>query len=398
VSKFQQIAMSRQAQQIAARRDFWLYVDEFANFITPSMAEILKGTRKYRVGLTLAHHELRQLQRDPDVASAVMSHPFTRIVFRVGDDDAKKLADGFSYFEAKDLQNLETGQVVCRVERSDYDFNLSVPLPIEPDTDAAKARREEVITVSRKKYGMARVDVEVMLAKSRATAPTVEQPISLPAKLVVELPKVTEVPKTIEKSSEILPFVIVPESKPTVIAEKKVPSPPADLGKGGEQHKAMQRRIKEAAESLGFRSVIEKQIAGSQQSVDLLLERGDQKIACEISVSTTIDHEVGNVRKCLKAGLLQIAIICVSADRLGKIAAAVSGSLGSKAASGISYFQPDQFIAHLKALPSPLPQDSATTHHGYKVKRSAPKLTDEEQRQREDVANQMMTEAMQPRR
>ena len=58
VSKFQQIAMSRQAQQVAARRDFWLYIDEFANFITPSMAEILAEARKYRIGLTLAHHEL----------------------------------------------------------------------------------------------------------------------------------------------------------------------------------------------------------------------------------------------------------------------------------------------------------------------------------------------------
>jgi hypothetical protein len=63
VSKFQQIAMSRQAQQIAARRDYWIYADEFANFITPSMAEILSGARKYRIGLTLAHHELHQLQR-----------------------------------------------------------------------------------------------------------------------------------------------------------------------------------------------------------------------------------------------------------------------------------------------------------------------------------------------
>jgi hypothetical protein len=95
VSKFQQIAMSRQAQQIAARRDYWIYADEFANFITPSMAEILSGARKYRIGLTLAHHELHQLQRNPEVASAVMSHPFTRIVFRVGDDDAKNWPRAF---------------------------------------------------------------------------------------------------------------------------------------------------------------------------------------------------------------------------------------------------------------------------------------------------------------
>src|ERR1035438_8350376 len=75
VSKFQQLAMSRQAQQMSLRRDFWLYIEEFDNFITPSMAEILKGARKYRLGLTLAHHELHQLERNADVGSAVMSHP-----------------------------------------------------------------------------------------------------------------------------------------------------------------------------------------------------------------------------------------------------------------------------------------------------------------------------------
>ena len=76
--------MSRQAQRIESRRLFNIFIDEFANFITPSMAEILSGARKYRIGLTLAHHELHQLQRSPEVASAMMTHPYTRIVFRVG--------------------------------------------------------------------------------------------------------------------------------------------------------------------------------------------------------------------------------------------------------------------------------------------------------------------------
>jgi hypothetical protein len=403
VSKFQQIAMSRQAQQIASRRDYWLYIDEFANFITPSMAEILSGARKYRIGLTLAHHELHQLQRNPEVASAVMSHPYTRIVFRVGDDDAKKLAEGFSYFESKDLRNLETGQAVCRVERSDYDFNLTIPLPEKQDEAEAATRRQEVITVSREKYGTARADVEVLLAKSRATPD--EPPVSSKPPIVdrAPTPRVAEVPPpsppAIEaKPPEVLPPVVVPEPRPAPVAEMKTSSAPADLGKGGEQHKAMQRRIKEAAETLGFHSVIEQQIAGSQESVDLLLERGGQTIACEISVTTTIDHEIGNIRKCLKAGLPQVAIICVSEDRLQKIAAAVSGSLGAEAAARVTYFQPDQFIAHLKTLPVSVPKDSVTTSHGYKVKRSAPALTEAEQRQREELANKMMAEAMRPKR
>src|SRR6185436_8553756 len=166
VGKFHQLAMSRQAQQMAARRDFWIYADEFQNFITPSMAEILSGARKYRIGLTLAHHELHQLHRSPDVASAVMSHPFTRIVFRVGDDDARKLAEGFSSFEARDLKNLETGQAICRVERSDYDFNLTVPLPEESDPDEAASRRQEAITSSRKKYGTLRAEIEANLRRA----------------------------------------------------------------------------------------------------------------------------------------------------------------------------------------------------------------------------------------
>ena len=54
ISKFQQLAMAQQAQRLEARRDFWLYIDEFQHFITPSMAKILTGARKYRLGLTLA--------------------------------------------------------------------------------------------------------------------------------------------------------------------------------------------------------------------------------------------------------------------------------------------------------------------------------------------------------
>src|ERR1700744_388611 len=96
-----------------------------------------------------------------------MTHPYTRIVFRVGDDDAKKLGDGFAFFESQDVRNLETGQAIVRVERSDFDFNLSVPPASTPASEEAAARLLEVITASRRKYATARADVEAMLAKSR---------------------------------------------------------------------------------------------------------------------------------------------------------------------------------------------------------------------------------------
>ncbi len=388
VSKFQQIAMSRQAQQITARRDFWLYIDEFANFITPSMAEILSGARKYRIGLTLAHHELHQLQRNPEVASAVMSHPFTRIVFRVGDDDAKKLAEGFSFFDAKDLRNLEAGQAVCRVERSDFDFNLSVPLPVEPEKDTATTRRQEVITASRKKYGTPRAEVEAMLAKSRETAPAVELRISPPVKPVAELPKTAEVPKVTVSEKE--PVVIVPST----------PEPPRDLGRGGAQHKTIQERVQAEAHALGFFAEVESQLAEkSNQAADLVLRKGDLAIAVEITVTTTTDHEFGNVRKCLATGFTRVAVVSPKPERLKAIAEAVNAGLDTAERSRVSYHSPDEFIAELQKLaasaapPTPVTETERTTR-GYKVRRHGPKLSPEERKAMETAAIQIIADTM----
>jgi hypothetical protein len=179
-----------------------------------------------------------------------------------------------------------------------------------------------------------------------------------------------------------------------VVAE--IQKQPRDLGKGGAQHQAVQRRIKDAAETLGFRSVIEKQFSASQESIDLFLERGDQKIACEISFSTTIDHEVGNVVKCLKAGFPKVAVICLEEERLRKIAAAVSGSLGAEAAARVEYHQPDAFIAYLKSLPLPAAPSSATPkiRRGYKVKHSKSTGSAEEQKAKEEAAIRAIADSM----
>ena len=439
VSKFQQLVMARQARKVAARRDFWIYIDEFANFITPTMAEILSGARKYRIGLTLAHHELHQLQRNSEVASAVMTHPFTRIVFRVGDDDARKLAEGFSFFEASDLKNLETGQAICRVERSNFDFNLSIPRPELPDETAMAERAEQVIAASRAKYATPRAQVEAMLRqawevetgdgpqatpvppKTKAApvkpkqAPTDEAPASPPAQPVspppppapqpsaspkpAEVPndgRPQELPKETGSEKEMTepPAVVDPPVEQAVVKppeDRRQPASPRDLGRGGAQHRSIQKRIKEAAEEVGFRSVIEKPVPDGQGSVDLWLERIGQSIACEISISTTIDHEVGNIAKCLKSGVPKVVMICLDEQRLRKIAEAVSGSLGAELAARVEYFQPDPFIAHLKALKPP---PAETQYAGYKVRRSVPRLSAQEQRQKEAIAHRILAETM----
>lgn len=379
VSKFQQTAMSRQRLTAEERRDFWLYLDEFPNFITSSMAEILSGVRKYRLGLILAHQELHQLQKDSSVASAALSNPLTRICFRVGDDDARRLAPGFSNFEARDLQNLAKGEAIVRIERSDHDFNLAVPLPAAPDEKAAKAIRERVVTASRKKYAVLRNQIE---ARDDSVLRPPDKPSVAP---------------------ESAPQPVIAPPQPAIPKEQLAPTPssPPALGRGGAQHTLIQARIKAAAEDCGFRVTCEGAVSETKGSADLILQKEGYSIACEISVTTTIDHEFGNITKCLKGGFNAIAVISTKKAWLKAIAEAVSGALGISEAAKISYFTPDQFIEHLANLPVAVATppaaavETVTTSRGFKVKRSAPKLSPEERRLREEEANKTIADIIQ---
>jgi hypothetical protein len=369
--------MSRQAQQIALRRDFWLYIDEFANFITPSMAEILSGARKYRIGLTLAHHELHQLQRNPEVASAVMSHPFTRVVFRVGDDDAKKLAEGFSSFEARDLRNLEAGQAIARVERSDYDFNLHIPLPEEPDQTEANVRRHEVITASRGKYARPRAEVE---AAERAKLDTArrEPEQSTPKPIAPPFPKVAET-KPIPKPAEA--------PKPQV--EEKPGAADTDAEDG--DHTATKKLICREAEALDYTASIEE-LVPSGGRVDVVLRRGDRTIACEVSVTNTVEYEVANVAKCLHAGFNHVASVCRNRKKLARIQEALPATIPADQIQRVGFYAPDEFIARLFEWASADPSGGSVEQgkpKKQKISLGPVAMTEDERKRRE---NEMLDE------
>ncbi|MBV9496870.1 MAG: type IV secretion system DNA-binding domain-containing protein [Acidobacteria bacterium] len=153
VAKFQQAALSRQELAREARRDFDLVIDEFQDLVTPSVAGILAGTRKYRLGLTAAHQSLRPVyEADMTVASALLANAATRVVFRVGEEDAKKLADGFASFDAQSLTNLGVGEAICRIDRADHDFNLRTRIPATLDPDIATERRQRIAALSHERY------------------------------------------------------------------------------------------------------------------------------------------------------------------------------------------------------------------------------------------------------
>ena len=114
VAKVGLAASSRTDLPEEARRDFYLYMDEFQNFTTLSLATMLTELRKYRVGLILAHQYLSQL--DPQVTDAILGNVGTVISFRLGVTDAEILAKEFSpEFSVTDLIHLPNYHVYLKL-------------------------------------------------------------------------------------------------------------------------------------------------------------------------------------------------------------------------------------------------------------------------------------------
>jgi hypothetical protein len=401
VSKFQQQAMSRQAQQAAARRDFWLYVDEFHHFVTPSMASILTGARKYRLGLILAHQEIRQLHLMPEVASAVVANPYTRICFRLGDDDAKRLADGFSSFEPQDFLNLGTGEAIVRMERADYDFNLRVR-PLAPAEEADSAR-QGLYDLSREKYSLPRGQVEQMLAQSRqepervSERPELEsQPAQMKASPVVDssegvFEKVEG--QICHKSSVLLPPVGAGAAVKVGSKRNRMESEVPLLGRGGPQHKYLQHLIKELAIGMGFEVDVEKTILDGAGSVDVELRRGDKRFAFEISITTPVDHEIENIQKCIKAGYDDIIIVCLETSRAEKLREAAVEALPDLDPAKCRFCTQQDFSTLLIEFAARA-ESRDVVSHGKKTRVTYKALTPEESEKRRALLARISTQSL----
>lgn len=87
VAMIQKAALSRAS--IHNRQSFYLYLDEFQNYTTDNIKDILSESRKYSLSLTLAHQYLDQLSSD--LRSAVFNTIGTIVCFRVGYKDASVL-------------------------------------------------------------------------------------------------------------------------------------------------------------------------------------------------------------------------------------------------------------------------------------------------------------------
>lgn len=179
VSKLQMAALSRADVREDSRPDFYLYVDEFQNFITDAFSSILSEARKYRLNLIVAHQYLGQLEQQAgaqgagskDLRDAVFGNAGTMVCFRIGAEDSEIMAKEFKpTFNEFDLVNVDRYNAYLKLMingTASKPFNMATyPLLRNGNEELAKSIRQ----LSRLKFGRARAEVEEEILESGQVA------------------------------------------------------------------------------------------------------------------------------------------------------------------------------------------------------------------------------------
>lgn len=175
VSKIQVAAMRRQRLGKDERKDFFLYIDEFQNFVTPSIESILSEARKYRLGLILAHQYIDQLEKESKLSGnvslkgAIFGNVGTMMFYKIGPQDAEVCAKEMApVFSEQDLVNMDAFKGAMKLSvngQPSRPFSIEVPRPwldttYPKDEQAAEAFKQ----LSRLTYGRQKefVDREIL--------------------------------------------------------------------------------------------------------------------------------------------------------------------------------------------------------------------------------------------
>ena len=188
----------------------------------------------------------------------------------------------------------------------------------------------------------------------------------------------------------ITPPVKEPRKKPVA-----PPKEPAKLGRGGSQHKYLQHLVKNIAEERGFRATIEEPILDGAGSVDVSLMRGDVRIACEISVTTNRDQELGNIEKCLDAGYTRLVLIGRNDRHAKTLEKFIEENLDEGHQGKVHYTTPEQFLDYINSLTAPPPTEQ--TVRGYKVRTIQKVLDPKEADTRRKAVAEVITRSLKRR-
>ncbi|MDK2899467.1 MAG: hypothetical protein PWQ10_654, partial [Patescibacteria group bacterium] len=160
LAKLQLASLRRVRIKQAERTPYYLYVDEFQNFATPSFVQMLSESRKYKLFLTMAEQSTSQ-QEDQNMIGIILANVGTVICFRTGNpNDEKLVLPLFSpYIMQGELNNLSAYNFYARLSSVVAQEPLS-GVTLLLDSDGSESVAERVIEMSRKQYAQKPKKVE----------------------------------------------------------------------------------------------------------------------------------------------------------------------------------------------------------------------------------------------
>ncbi|MFA6194404.1 MAG: DUF87 domain-containing protein [Patescibacteria group bacterium] len=169
VGKILMAALSRTDMPQESRKDFYLYIDEFQNFTTNSICQILSEARKYALNLVIAHQYIGQLTKNnnTEIKDAVFGNVGTMVSFKIGSEDAAFLVKEFApVFNEYDLINVDKGMACLKLlvdNSSSRPFSLKTIWPILGVKRPGLA--DKIRALSRLKYGQNAKLVEAEISR-----------------------------------------------------------------------------------------------------------------------------------------------------------------------------------------------------------------------------------------
>jgi hypothetical protein len=302
-----QSLIRRAAIAPAERTPTFIYLDEAEGVVDETLVRMLAQVRKYRGAITIAHQHTDQIAAA--TRAGVFANTSIKLAGGVSAKDASALAaeyrttSDFILGRRKRQQHTEFALYARNITPTAMTFEVPLGFVerfdrLPPNDYAALIER------SRQRYGSTRS------LPSPDSAPMPDIPPAPPAGGGGGSPPT---PPTRE-----VPPAPSPISSPA--APPVADTVPRKEGGGGARHREIQSMIQELGEAAGFRVSIEEVILDGEGRVDVILRRDTLTICCEVSVTTTKEHELLNVQKCLRFGADQVWLIVNNAERVASTA------------------------------------------------------------------------------
>lgn len=332
-----------------ARRPVFLYMDEAQDYFDDTVETLLVEARKYRCGLTLAHQNLAQLS--PRLRAVFMGNTTVKLAGGVSDADARALAPDmrtspdFLLSMRKREQAHESEFALSVRNLTPQALKVRIPLGhLEAHARLPAGHLETLLQANRERIGYA------PQTEDRSTPAAQTEPEPGEGEQAQEIEEPRREP--------------APPEQATATAE---PPPEADQrSAGAKDHRALQDRIRRAAQELGFAASVEQPVLDGAGSVDVALERGDLRIAVEVSATTRPEQERGNIEKCLKAGFSEVWVTSPEPSHLDALQTELAPGLSKSDRHRVRFLTPEQVIAELDRRAASIPA-SHTTVLGYEV-------------------------------